>query len=65
MIFKFPNSTQNCKFIKEAFPSSKNMQTLQTAIFEYVEELSPLGQLQIPNKIVVINSGTGNNFNLP
>jgi hypothetical protein len=33
-IFKFSNSTQICKFKKEAFICSKNIKTLYAAIFE-------------------------------
>jgi hypothetical protein len=38
--FKFPNSTQICKFKKEVFPCSKNIRTLHAARFEYFEQLS-------------------------
>jgi hypothetical protein len=34
-IFNFSNSTQICKFKKEAFYSSKNIQTLHAATLEY------------------------------
>jgi hypothetical protein len=34
-------------------------------IFEYFEQLSPLGRVQILNRIHVINNGTEFNLNLP
>jgi hypothetical protein len=40
---KFPNSTQICRFKKEALPCSKNTQTFCAETFEYFEQLSPLG----------------------
>jgi hypothetical protein len=42
----------------EAFYCSKNIKTLHGARFEYFEQLSLLGRLQILNRIYVINSGT-------
>jgi hypothetical protein len=48
----------------EAFPSSKNIQTLYGAIFEYSEQLSQLRQLQILNRIHVINFDTNCNLKL-
>jgi hypothetical protein len=63
--FKFPNSTQTCKFKREAFPCSKNIQIVHEARLECFEQLSPLGQLQIRNRIHVINSGIEFNLNLP
>jgi hypothetical protein len=65
MIFKFPNSTQTCKFKKEAFLSRKNIKTLHAAIFEFFEQCSPLDRLQILDIIHIINSGTEINLNLP
>jgi hypothetical protein len=64
-IFKFSNSTQNCKFKKEAFPCPKNIKTLYMARLEYFEQLSQLGRVQILNRNHVINSGTEFNLNLP
>jgi hypothetical protein len=64
-IFKFSNSTQTCKYKKEAFPYSKNIHSLHAAIFEYLEQLSQLGQLQILNRTHVINSGTQFNLKIP
>jgi hypothetical protein len=46
----------------EAFPCSKNIQTLQSARFEYSEQLSPLGQLPILNINQVKNPGTDSIF---
>jgi hypothetical protein len=63
--FQISNSTQTCKFKKEAFPYSKNIKTLNTARFEYFEQLYTLGRFQILNMIHVINSGTEFNLNLP
>jgi hypothetical protein len=62
--FKFPNSTQTCKFKKEAFPCSKNIQTLHATRFEYCEQHYLLGPLQILNRTHVINSGIEFNLNL-
>jgi hypothetical protein len=64
-IFKFPNSTQICKFIKETFAWTKNIKTFHATRFEYFQQLFQLGRLQILNKIHVINSGTEFNLNLP
>jgi hypothetical protein len=47
----------------EAFSWTKNIPILHGAIFEYLEQLSQLGQLQILNRIHAINSGTDFNFN--
>jgi hypothetical protein len=57
-IFKFPNSTQTCKFKKEALSCCKNIQTLHDSRFEYFEQLYQLGRLKILNRIHGINSGT-------
>jgi hypothetical protein len=46
------------KFKTEAFPYSKNIQTLHEAISQCDELLSPLDQLQIPTADHVINFGT-------
>jgi hypothetical protein len=57
----FPNEFQTLPFFKfktEAFPYSKNIQTLHEAISQCDELLSPLDQLQIPTADHVINFGT-------
>jgi hypothetical protein len=41
----------------DAFLYSKNTQTLHEDIFEYWEQLSQLGPLQIRNRIHAINFG--------
>jgi hypothetical protein len=51
--------------MEEAFMYSKNVQTLHAARFEYFEQLSQLGRLQVLNRIHVINSGTQFNLNFP
>jgi hypothetical protein len=48
-----------------AFPSSKLVETLHGAVFELYEQLCQLAQLEIPNRIIVINFGTNSNLNLP
>jgi hypothetical protein len=48
----------------EAFPCLKNIQSLHSARFEYFEQLSQLGRLQILNRIHVVNFGTQFNLNL-
>jgi hypothetical protein len=64
-IFQISNLAQIRKFKIEAFMCSKNIQTLNEAIFEYFKQISQLGQLQILNRIYVINSGTKFNLNPP
>jgi hypothetical protein len=64
---QFPNEFQSFQILKfktESFPCSINTQTLYDARFEYFEQLSKLGQLQIPNIIHVINFGTDSNLNI-
>jgi hypothetical protein len=51
--------------VMKALSCSKYIQTLYAARFQYFEQLSKLGQLQIRNRIHVINSGTQINLNLP
>jgi hypothetical protein len=58
------NQLKICNFKIDAFPCSKNIQTLHDASFEYFEHLSRLGLLQIPNRIHAINFGTDSNLNL-
>jgi hypothetical protein len=50
---------------KKLFRAPKNIQTLHAARFEYFEQLSALGRLQILNSIHGINSGTEFNLNVP
>jgi hypothetical protein len=64
-IFKFSNSTKSWKFKKEAFPCSKNTQTLQPARLDHFEQLYKLGRLKIHNRIHAINFGTQLNLNVP
>jgi hypothetical protein len=56
------NPFQTFKFNADVFPCSKNIQTLHEDIFEYFEQLSQLGRLQIPNQIHAIYFGTDSNL---
>jgi hypothetical protein len=60
-IYKIP---QSLKSNSNASPWFKNIQTLHAAIFEYFEQLSQLGHLQIPNRIHVKKFGTDSNLNV-
>jgi hypothetical protein len=42
----------------------KNIQTWHEVLFQHYEQLSPLGQLQIPTESQVINFETDSNLNL-
>jgi hypothetical protein len=55
---------QTVKSNSNALPCFKNIQALHATRFEYFEQLSLLDQLQIPNRIHVINFGAGSNLNL-
>jgi hypothetical protein len=55
---------QTVKSNSNALPCFKNIEALHATRFEYFEQLSPLDQLQIPNRIHVINFGAGSNLNL-
>jgi hypothetical protein len=54
---------QILKFKTKAFLVPKNIQTLHEASFEQNEHLHQLSQVQMPNKIRVINFGTNSNLN--
>jgi hypothetical protein len=66
---QFPSSifktVQIMKIKNPTLPRSKNAQTLHGTIIEREEELSPLGQHQIPNRIHVINFGTLSKLKFP
>jgi hypothetical protein len=64
IFFQYSKKLQICKFKFSASVRSKIIQTLHEAIFEYIEQLYQLGQLQIPNKIHDINFGTDSSLNL-
>jgi hypothetical protein len=59
----FPKTTRKCKFKTNTFHCSKNSQTFHDARFQYYEQLSQLGQLQIAKRIHVINLRTYSNLN--
>jgi hypothetical protein len=49
----------------ETFPVPTNIQTFHDPSFEHGEQLSQLGQIQIPTRIHVINLGKNSNLNFP
>jgi hypothetical protein len=46
---KFPNSLQTLQFNSNVFPRFKNLHALHGAIFEHIEQLFSLSQLQNPS----------------
>jgi hypothetical protein len=56
---------QNLQIDLNAFPMSKNIQTLHDAIFGHDEKLSTLAQLQILTASHAINFGRDSNLNFP
>jgi hypothetical protein len=58
LFFPILKSSQTCKFKYTAFSWSTIIQTCDEASFEHIEQVSQLGQLQIPNRSHVINFGT-------
>jgi hypothetical protein len=64
VFFQFTKMAQNLKSNSNAFAWFKNIQTLHVFRFEYFEQLSKLGELQIPNRIHVIKFGIDSNLNL-
>jgi hypothetical protein len=65
IFFSYFQMVQTMKCNLNAFPWSKNIQTLQGDRVELIEQLSLLSQLQFPNRIHVKYFGTDSNLNLP
>jgi hypothetical protein len=61
---KFLKIAETCKSKTDAFLCSKFFPILYAPRLEYSEQLFQLYDLQIPNRIHVINPGTDSNFNI-
>jgi hypothetical protein len=65
LIFQFSNYLQTLKYKMKAILMSKNIQIWHGGILEDYEQLFPLGQLPIPNRIQDTNFGIHLTLNLP
>jgi hypothetical protein len=62
--FQLFKNCSNFEIENEDHPDAKNIQTWHRARADYSEQLLPLGQLPIPNRIQVIMFGRNSTLNL-